>query len=109
MDEAVRVCWRRALLPLRRTEAQRQTSRDLPNAKLRPPTRMTAPGSSEDTVGKLQTSMHSLASAVCSTIEGDIFGVKATTEDVVRIVVSAVSGHPVFFCKYSQFPVSMKH
>ena len=33
-----------ALLPLRRVEAQRQTSPDFPNAKTRPPTRTTAPG-----------------------------------------------------------------
>ena len=51
MDEsgAVQMCWRVALLPLRRAETQRQTSLDFSNAKPRPPpTRMTAPGSSQN-------------------------------------------------------------
>ena len=92
MDEsdAVRMCWRRALLTLRRAEAQCQRSPDFPDGKPRPSTRMTAPGSSEETAGKLQTSLRWPASAVsmsaCRTIEDGIPEVKATAEDFDRIV-----------------------
>ena len=66
MDEsdAVQMCWRVAWLPLRRAEAWRQTSLDFSNGKPRPPTRMTAPGSSQEPAGKLQTSVHWPASEV---------------------------------------------
>ena len=85
MDEsdAVRMCWRGALLPLRRAEAQRQTSPDLTIAKPRPPMRMTVPDNSEK-AGKPQTSTHWPA-LVSWAIEDGISEMKATAEDFVRI------------------------
>ena len=72
------------MLPLRRAEAKRQTPPDSPNAKPRPPTKMTVPGIGEE-AGKPQTSMHWPA-PVSRAIEDGIFEMKATGQDFVRIV-----------------------
>ena len=87
------------MLPLRRAEAQR--SPDVPNAKRRPPTRMTVPGSGEE-AGKPQTSTHWPAS-VSWAIEDGTSEVKATADLTFEcrsrrtrleiIELSAVSGH----------------